>query len=142
MLLSATHKDGPRMALPTQYLLSGKNLPDVFAALKNAKAPERFTQTFLEQLGFKGTNDRLIIGVLKALRFLDDAGRPTQRYFDFLDQTQSGRVVADAVREAYSDLFAINVNAQTMAKQDFIGKVRTLSQGQLSDVVGGVSELV
>jgi hypothetical protein len=123
------------MALPTQYLVSGKNVPDVFAAIRNAKAPERFTQAFLEQLDFKSTNDRLIIGVLKALRFLDDSGRPAQRYFEFLDQTQSGRVLAEAIKEAYADLFAINVNAQNMSKSEFIGKTRTLSQGQMSDLV-------
>ena len=42
--------------------------------------------------------DRLIIGVLKSLNFLDDGGRPTQRYFEYLDQTQSERVMADAIR--------------------------------------------
>lgn len=112
-----------------------KNLPDVLAAIRNAKAPERFTQTFLEQLGFKSTNDRLYVGVLKALKLLDETGKPTPRYFEFLDQTQSGRVLAEAIREAYSDLFAINVNAQGLSKQEFIGKVRTLSQGQMSDIV-------
>lgn len=110
------------MALPTQYLVTVKNLPDVLAAIRNAKAPERFTQTFLEQLGFKSTNDRLYVGVLKALKLLDETGKPTPRYFEFLDQTQSGRVLAEAIREAYSDLFAINVNAQGLSKQEFIGR--------------------
>ena len=123
------------LAIPNKYLLTVKNLPDVFAALRNAKAPEKFTQSFLEQLGFKSTNDRLLIGVFKALNFLDDGGKPTQRYFEFMDQTQSGRILAEAIKEAYSDLFAINVNAQNMLKPEFIGKVKTLSQGQYSDVV-------
>jgi hypothetical protein len=72
---------------------------------------------------------------LKALKFLDDGGKPLQRYFDFLDQTQSGRVLAEAIKDAYADLFAVNVNAQLMQKPEFIGKVKTLTQGQISDLV-------
>jgi len=52
--------------------------------------------------------------VLKALGFIDDAGVPKQRYFDFLDQGQSARVLAEGIREAYSDLFNVNKNAQTL----------------------------
>ena len=55
------------MALPTSYLTSVKNLPDIFAAMQGAQAPEKFTQGFLESLEFKSTADRLIIGMLKAL---------------------------------------------------------------------------
>ena len=76
-----------------------------------------------------------MIGVLKSLRFLDETGRPTQRYFEFLDQTQSGRVLADAIKDAYRDLFAINVNAQAMSRAEFINKSKTLSQGSIGDSV-------
>jgi hypothetical protein len=47
---------------------------------------------------------------------------PTQRYYDFLDQTQSGRVLTDAIREAYEDLFAINKKAQDMSIEDVKNK--------------------
>lgn len=123
------------MALPTSYFTSSKNVAAILTAIQNAKAPERFTQAFLEALGFKSTSDRLMIGVLKALGFLDDTGRPTQRYFDYLDQTQSERVLADAIREAYADLFSINVNAERMTKTEFINKAKTLSQGTIGDSV-------
>jgi hypothetical protein len=123
------------MALPTAYFTSGKNVADILAAIQTAKAPEKFTQAFLEALGFKSTSDRLAIGVLKALGFLDDAGKPTQRYFDYLDQSQGPRILAEGIRDAWSDLFAINVNAERMSREDFTNKVRTLSQGSLSDSV-------
>lgn len=67
------------MALPTSYLTSAKNLPAIFTAIQQAKAPERFTVRFLESLGFKSNTDRLVIGVLKAIGFLDDQGKPTER---------------------------------------------------------------
>jgi hypothetical protein len=123
------------LALPKSYLTSVKNLGAILAAIQQAKAPERFTVRFLESLDFKGTADRLIIGVLKSLGFLDDQGKPTQRYFAFLDQTQSAAVLADGIREAYADLFAVNINAQNLSKSDLINKFKTLSQGSLSESV-------
>ena len=68
------------MALPKAYLTSSKNLPAILNAIQTAKAPEKFTQRFLESLEFKSPNDRLIIGVLKSLKFLSDDGKPTDRY--------------------------------------------------------------
>lgn len=123
------------MALPKAYLTSVKNLPAIFDAIRQAKAPERFTQRFLESLEFKSNSDRLVIGVLKSLGFLDDQGKPTDRYFRFLDQTQSDAVMAEAVREAYDDLFQVNTSAQNLSKQDVVNKFKTLSQGQFSEAV-------
>lgn len=123
------------MALPTSYLTSVKNLEGILTAMKSAQAPEKFTIAFLESLEFKTTSDRLVIGVLKSLGFLDDGGRPTERYFRYLDQTQSEKVMAEAIREAYDDLFRININAHQLSKQDVINKFKTLSQGKLSEAV-------
>jgi hypothetical protein len=123
------------MALPKAYLTSTRNLSAILNAIKTAKAPTKFTQRFLESLEFKSPNDRLIIGVLKALRFLNDDGSPTSRYYSFLDQSQSERVLAEGIRDAFSDLFEVNVNAQTLNRNELINKFKTLSQGQLSDSV-------
>lgn len=123
------------MALPKAYLTSAKNLPAILNAIQTAKAPSKFTQRFLESLEFKSPSDRLIIGVLKGLRFLSDDGAPTDRYYAFLDQTQAPRVLADGIRDAFDDLFQVNINAHTLQKADLINKFRTLSQGQLSDSV-------
>ena len=123
------------MALPKSYLTSTKNLPAILSAIQQAKAPERFTIRFLESLEFKASSDRLIVGVLKSLGFLDDQGRPTQRYYRFLDQTQSATVLAEGLREAYNDLFSVNINAQNLSKNDLINKFKTLSQGSLSESV-------
>ena len=123
------------MPLPTSYLTSVKNLPDIFAAMQGAQAPEKFTQGFLESLEFKSTADRLIIGMLKALGFLDDAGKPKDRYFRFLDQTQGAKVIAEAVRDAYQDLFKVNVKANEMTRSDVINKLKTLGQGRIGDAV-------
>lgn len=123
------------MALPTSYLTTVKNLEPILASLRNAKAPEKFTTRFLASLDFKNAADRLIIGVLKSLGFLDAEARPKDRYFRYLDQTQSGVVLAEGIRDAYSDLFQVNTRAHELSKTDVINKFKTLSQGAISEAV-------
>lgn len=125
------------MALPEQYLLTTKNLDAFFNSILTAQAPPKFTNKFLEQLEFKSTNDRLFIGVLKFLGFIDSNGVPQERYFKFLDQTQSKQVLAEAIKEAYSDLFALNTKANEMTTNEVKNKLKTLTQGSKSDVVLG-----
>lgn len=123
------------MALPTSYLTSSKNLGGILNSIVGAQAPEKFTTRFLESLDYKANADRLIIGILKSLVFLADDGRPTQRYYAYLDQTRSATVMAQAIKEAYADLFQVNKQAYKMTKTDVINKMKTLSQGQYSESV-------
>lgn len=123
------------MGLMNTYLTSTKDLESFFNAIVSAQAPEQFTMAFLKNLDFTSSSHRLFIGLLKGLGFLDDAGAPTQRYYDYLDQTQSRAVLAQAIREAYGDLFAINRNAQDMTNDEVKNKLRTLTQGKKSDDV-------
>src|SRR6266851_2880287 len=123
------------MPLPKAYFTSTKNVDAILAAIQAAQAPPRFTQKFLEGLGFPGVADRLFINVLKSLGFLTDTGVPTNRYHEYLDQTQSKRVMAQGVRDAYADLYQINVKAHDMPLGDVKNKMKTLSQGQYGDSV-------
>lgn len=125
------------MALPEQYLLTTKNLDAFLNSLLNAQAPSRFTNKFLEQLEFKSTNDRLFIGMLRFLGFIDASGSPQERYFRFLDQTQSKYVLAEAIKEAYADIFTVNVKANEMSVNDVKNKFKTLTQGAKSEVIIG-----
>lgn len=123
------------MALPSAYLTSARNLPRILEAIGSAQAPPRFTQRFLEGIGFSSNSDRLVINVFKALGFLSDTGVPNTRYHQYLDRSQSKRVLAEGVREAYSDLFQINTQANGMTAADVKNKMKTLSQGLYSDSV-------
>jgi len=47
----------------------------------------------------RGSNDRLYIGLLKGLGLLYENDSPTERYFAFLDQSQSRRVYSRTLSE-------------------------------------------
>jgi len=112
-------------------------LDGILAAAQGAQAPKQFTLKFLESLGFASSTDRLVIGVLKALGFLNDSGVPAKRYFEWLDGSQAKSVMADAIRQAYADLFQVNKNANDLSLADLKGKIKTLTEGRYSDGVIG-----
>ncbi len=123
------------MSTSPAYLTTTKSLAGVLNSIKKAQAPDRFSIRFLEEMGFKSKTDRLMIGVLKGLGFLTDTGVPTARYFEFLDGSQSGRVLAEGIREAYADLFRVNTEANKLSQEEVAGKLKTLLQGSKSDGV-------
>ena len=123
------------MALTEVYYAQVKNVSDIFSALLNAQAPDKFSQKFLCDLGFTSVNDRPFISVLKSLSFIDEGGVPTQRYFDYLDEENSSKILAQGVREAYGDLFAVNQKAYEMPQEKVKGKLKTLIQGKKSGAV-------
>ena len=125
------------MALPDSYTFKPGSIPAYFDALLDAEAPERFSIKFLENLDFTSTNDRLLIGVLKDLGFLNTDGTPQQRYFEFLDRSRSKQVLAKAIREAYAHLFAVNKNAHQLPAEEVRNKLRTLYAGKKSDQLIG-----
>lgn len=118
------------MSLPTSYLTGGYGkIPQYFDTLLTARAPEKFTVKFLADLSFTSSNDRQFINVLKAIGFLDESGTPTERYYKFLDQSCSKKMVAEGIKEAYVDLFNLNVSANTMTQSEVEGKFKTLTNG-------------
>lgn len=123
------------MSLPDSYTQKAGAIPAYFDAVLDAQPPERFTIKFLENLGFTSTNDRLFIGILKNLGFLDADGVPQQKYYDFMDRSQSRSIIADAIREAFSDLFAVNKKANELSADDIKNKLRTLYAGKKTDNV-------
>ena len=122
------------MALPTSYM-SGNytKIPQYFETILNAQAPEKFTVKFLKDLGFTSSTDIQFINVLKSLGFLDESGIPTETYFQLFDRSISKKLIADGIRRSYADLFALNVNAYTMTREELKGKFKSLTGGQKTD---------
>ena len=123
------------MALPDSYTLKNGAIPAYFDAILGAEAPDRFSIKFLENLEFNSSNDRLLIGILKELGFLNADGVPQDRYFQYQDKTQSSYVLADGIREAYVDLFAVNKDAYKLDANGAYNKLRTLYKGDKKDSV-------
>lgn len=68
--------------------------------------------------------------------FHDRTGR--LRHYEFLDQTQTGRIIAIGIEEAYEDLFNLRKDAQNLTNDEVKNKLKTITQGQKSDKILGL----
>lgn len=114
--------------MPTtgRYLASIKNLHGILGKIQHGVPPEKFNYDHLKAIGFGGSNDRAVVPLLKDLGFLTTDGTPTQRYRDYRDSARSRQIMADALREAYPDLFVINEKLSKADKEAVVGRFKTL----------------
>jgi len=106
------------------YLASNKNLETLFTTIQSAKVPDRFTQEFLgTTVGLKGTNDRMMIPLLRTLGFLEASGAPTAAYRELKNRDSAKRAIAKGVRTAYAPLFEANEAAHSLSSDKLKGLV-------------------
>jgi hypothetical protein len=120
------------MALVNRATQVHQQLPKVFKAIREGTAPDKFNQQYLVDLGFAGSNYRVLIPLLKDLDFLSADGVPTQRYREYLDSSRSKKVLGEAVRKAYSDIFTITKSPAKSDREKIAGKFK--SSFNLSDL--------
>jgi hypothetical protein len=114
------------MALVDSYVQVYGQLRDVFNRIAEGQAPEKFTAQYLKDLGFTSPNFRAVIPLLKSLGFLSPEGTPTNRYHEYRNTARSGRVMGEALREAYGDLFTIKANPTTADRKLIEGKFKSV----------------
>lgn len=95
------------MELSHAYVQGYGKIGDFFSKLQDGQAPDQFTQQHLKDIGFSSSNDRTLIPLMKSLGFLTPEGVPTPRYHEYRNRSQASRIMGEALREAYSDLFVI-----------------------------------
>lgn len=95
------------MALSNAYVSGYGKTKDVFAKIRDGQAPDQLSHQLLKDWGFSSSNDRKFVQLLKALGFLSPDGKPTSRYHDYRDPSRSEKVMGEALREAYEDIFLI-----------------------------------
>lgn len=87
------------------YSPNPASVPRFLDHIASEGKPQKVTQKYLESVGFKSTNDRKLIGIFKAIGFLDSSGAPTAHWQDYRDKNKARKVLAAAIRNAYSELF-------------------------------------
>ncbi len=113
------------MGLPSTYTNAHGTLADFFSKIRDAQAPDKFTQQILKDLGYKSNNHRPFIPLMKALGFLTADGVPTKRYNDYRNHSLSKRVMGEAIKEAYSDLFLIKSHPKEQDSNLIEGKFKS-----------------
>jgi len=115
------------MAKELPYLISTKRLPELFTKIQSAAVPEKFTTQFLNKLGLTSSNERAYPSLLRKLGFLDSSGAPTSRYRAYRNTAEAAYVLAEGIREAYSELFSVNKKIHSQSKETVKGIVRQVT---------------
>jgi hypothetical protein len=113
------------MTLLNQSVQVSGQLGKLFGSLRDGQAPTNFTRAFLKDLGYKSSNHHAVIPLLKGLGFLTADGAPTPRYKEFLDETRWRKVLAEAIREAYEDIFVIRSKPTKDDRKAIAGKYKS-----------------
>ena len=93
------------------YILKTGSLKKFLEKIPTVGVPDKITYQFLYTLDFKGTNDRPIIPILKFLKFADASGVPTERYKSYRDKSKSAKILGEALKQCYLDLFKVYPDA-------------------------------
>ena len=106
------------------YHVNPVNLKKFLEHIQTAGVPSRkVTFQYVSSVGFKSTNDRAIITVLKAIGFLNKSGLATDIWRAYRNKSESKKVLAAALRKAYPTLFATYPDANrkdTEALRNFL----------------------
>ncbi len=116
------------MAEYPPYVNAYNGIPTLFQKIKTAAVPPKFTVDFLgTALDMKSSSYRAMIPLLKKLGFIDPSNVPTQAYKDFREDSLSGTVMAERLKEAYKSLFQANEYAWKLNKDDLTAKLKSLT---------------
>jgi hypothetical protein len=126
-LVEAQSIGGIEMADYPPYMNASGNVEKILTAIKEAKAPDRFTQDFLAQLGFTGGSARPFIPLAKRLGLLSTDGVPTELYHSFRNPSTSRQAMAQAIRKAYGSVFSVNERADKLDKSGLTGLIMQIT---------------
>ncbi|MHB0877652.1 MAG: DUF5343 domain-containing protein [Anaerolineae bacterium] len=116
-----------------------------FDKLPNVGAPGSVDAKWLSQVGFKTSNDYALIGLLEFLGFVDSSGKPTDLWSAYRNKSQSRRVMAQAIRSAYAELYSTYPDAGELDDStllDFFRQATKLGESTLSRVLHTFCKLV
>lgn len=87
------------------------NIKEFLNKIQKIKIPDKVDNKYIKSIGFTSSNDRYIPGILNKLGFIDNSNKPLPRWKEYISIKQSPKIMAQAIYDAYSDLFNIYQNA-------------------------------
>lgn len=107
------------------------SIPLVLRTIRTASTPARVSGQYLEANGLGKGEGPHMVGLLRAMGFIDAAGAPTRLWHEYQETDGSQRLLAEALRVAYAPLFEAF---------DTPEKVRPGTLGQVVREVTGYSQ--
>jgi len=92
------------------YMVANNKISAMLENIRSAAKPTKFNKDLLVKMGYTSSNDLAIIPLLKRLNFLNEDNSPTSYYDELRDPTRYQFVLADRIKNLYTDLYQIKTN--------------------------------
>lgn len=129
------------------YMNAYGKIRPIFDSISKAAVPDKFTYDLLKTvLGFKSSSDRAVISLLKRLGLLTQDGLPTESYREYRNRIKGPRILAEAIRAAYNDIFVANEYAHKLSREEVEEIIHTKTGAKkgsitVSAIAGSFDEL-
>ena len=120
------------------YHVNPANVKKFLDHIQTAGIPDKVPFKYIESVGFKSSNDRAIVTVMKFIGFLNSSGAPTDVWRAYRNKSQSKKVLAAALRKSYGNLFTAYPDANRKdneALRNFFSSHTSVAEGTLSYMV-------
>src|SRR5205809_6999310 len=124
------------MAAEFIYMPNPARIAPFLEKIRAAGKPDKVTFQVIQSLGFKSTNDRPLLTVIKALGLVDGSGVATSRWSAFRSKPKAA--IAAGIREHYARLFSLYPDAyqkDNEALRNFFSSHTSVSEGTLKFII-------
>lgn len=111
------------------YATNIGSLKDFMEKIRETGVPQKVTYDWMSSVGFKSSNERRIVGVLKAINFIDPNTQvPTSLWSEYRGPNNK-KVLAQGIKLGYQELFDTFPKANTADAATLDGFFSTKSSG-------------
>jgi hypothetical protein len=93
------------------YMANPARIRDLLQKIQTVGILDKLSIQSLNVMGFKSSNDRPLIKVMKAIGFISVSGEPTDRWQRYRNKQIAGAVLAEGIRDHYGELCKIYPDA-------------------------------
>ena len=100
-----------------QYTTVPGKLKTLLDKIRDIGVPGKAHNPWLKSIGFTSSNDSSLLTMLKFIGLADQSGVPTQRWTHYRGNLH-GQVLAEAIRDGYSELYAVYPDAHLRTAEE------------------------
>lgn len=99
------------------YTQNTGKLKEFLNTVRTIGVPNGATQDWFQQIGFRSSNDRPILRVMRFINFIDSSSRPTDFWKQYRTDNHK-KILAQGIRQGYKELFEIYPDAHKRDDKD------------------------
>jgi hypothetical protein len=100
-----------------QYTTVPGKLEELLGKIRETGVPDRITYKWLETIGYKSSNDRSLVRVLKFIGFADESGKPSELWTKYRGKNHR-QALAEGIQLGYVELFSIYPDAYERSNEE------------------------